>query len=76
MILKSMQPFLALADSVQPTAGLARYVEVTIQYADGSVMHFCEGEVSEIGFRGTEHEVAINAGTATFTCSIPFNEVQ
>lgn len=76
MILKSINPLFTMIDSLQPTLGAVRYVEVTVQYADGSVISFNEGKVDECEFKGTEHEVKINEGLVTLTCSIPFNEVQ
>lgn len=76
MILTSVNPLFTMVDGLQSSLGQVRYLEVTVQYADGSILSFSEGSVNEGDFRGTEHEVAINGGTATLTCSIPFNEVQ
>lgn len=76
MTLNSINPLFTMIDALQPTLGAVRYVEVTVQYADGSVVAFSEGKVDECEFKGVEHETPIGGGLATLTCSIPFNEVQ
>ncbi|MBK6599343.1 MAG: hypothetical protein IPG25_16295 [Proteobacteria bacterium] len=40
MTLNSINPLFTMIDALQPTLGAVRYVEVTVQYADGSIVSF------------------------------------
>lgn len=71
MIIESLAQLQAALAATETVAGQIRYIEVTAQYADQSVVHFTEGVVLEGGFTGIEHETPCGGGIMTFTCSIP-----